>query len=117
MQNLGARLKYTEQYCMSIITAASCSLGSKPPHACIQGLTSQSVKGYHKNAHGMAANIHTLRIEKKPASSVKSSPVSGARKVVAVTSVFATVPKVHAPRVNNTYIPYIACDTQHSIYT
>ena len=25
-------------------------------------------------------------------------------------------PIAHAPRVNSTYIPYIACDTQHSIY-
>ena len=35
--------------------------------------------------------------------------------MVAVISVFSTVPKVHAPRINNTYIPYIACDTKCSI--
>ena len=50
-----------------------------------------------------------LRVENKPvspASSVKSSPVA----------CFAIVPKAHAPRINNTYILYIARDTQHSIY-
>ena len=61
MQNLGARLKYTEQYCMSNIIAAICSLGSKhcnAMHAYNSSLASQRVKGYHKNAHGMAAK-HT----------------------------------------------------------
>ena len=58
LQNLGAKLKYTEQYCMSNITiAASCSLG--PSTACMHtSLASQRVKGYHKNAHGIAAK-HT----------------------------------------------------------
>ena len=66
MQNFGARLKYTEQYCMSDIKyniAASCSLGSKHWHT---SLASQRVKGYHKNAHGTRQlSIH----EKKPLSS------------------------------------------------
>ena len=67
MQNLGTRLKYTEQYCMSNIVTASCSLGSKHQHT---SLASQRVKGYHKNAHGnWQLNIHTLRVEKKPLSS------------------------------------------------
>ena len=55
MQNLGARLKYTEQYCTSNIITASCSLGSKHCNAMHTSLASQRVKGYHKNAHGMVA--------------------------------------------------------------
>ena len=53
MQNLGARLKYTEQYCMSNIIAASCHLG--PSTAVHTSLASQRVKGYYKNAHSMTA--------------------------------------------------------------
>ena len=49
MQSFGARLKYTEQYCMHT------------------NLASQRVKGYHKYAHGnWQLSIHTLRVEKKP---------------------------------------------------
>ena len=67
MQSLGARLKYTEQYCMSNIIATH--LGpSTAAMPCMH--TSQKVKGYHKNTHGnWQLSIHTIRVEKKPLSS------------------------------------------------
>ena len=50
MQNFDARLKYTEQYCMSNTITASCSLGSKHYNAmhAHTSLAGQRVKGYHK---------------------------------------------------------------------
>ena len=94
--NLGAKLKYAEQYCtQSNSIAASCSLGSKHcmyvcMHTYIQAsLASQRVKGYHKNTHGMAVEHTLIYPEKKSlslASLVESSPVSWARKEVAATS-------------------------------
>ena len=75
----GARMKYTEQYCMSNTITAICSLGSKhcvAMHAYMDTkLASQRVKGYHKKAHGIwQLNIHILRVdhEKKQPSPSKA---------------------------------------------
>ena len=57
MQNLGTRVKYTEQYCMFNTITASCSLGSKHVlygHACMHTkLASQ------KEAHNIMAAKYT----------------------------------------------------------
>ena len=70
-QNLGARLRYTEQYCMSSIITAS-HLGASTAWSCIHvcrvKLASQRVKEYHKKAHAWHLNMHTVRVEKKPLS-------------------------------------------------
>ena len=71
--------------------------------------TSQRVKVYHKDTHGNWQL--SLRVEKKPLSSNDSQKLadglSGGIDAI-----------MHALRVNRrTYIPYIACNTQHSIYT
>ena len=58
--NLGARLKYTEQYCMFNIIAATCSLG--PSTACMHtSLASQRVKGTTRMHMARQLNIYTLR--------------------------------------------------------
>ena len=80
--NLGTRLKYTaEQYCMSNSTAAGCSLGPSTtmPYICISctSLATQRVKGYHKNAHGMAAKYILLELKRSHCNSmiIESSSV------------------------------------------
>ena len=65
MQNLGTRLKYTEQYCMHV-HCYRCKLlthlGPSTAMACMHtSLASQRVQGYHKNAHGMAAKHTYIR--------------------------------------------------------
>ena len=66
MQNLGARLEYTEQYHMSSIITASCSLGCKhcmAMHACIHAarrLASQSQRVPQRRHMAWQLNMHTL---------------------------------------------------------
>ena len=70
MQNIGARLKYTEQHRMSnIYITMQVATWVQALHT---SLASQRVKGYHKNAHGMAAKQSwkeaTVAVESLPAS-------------------------------------------------
>ena len=85
-QNLGARLKYSEQYCMSNIIT-SCLLGSKYcMHACMHTiLASQRVKGYYKNA--AAKHDTSLSLELKKAQLSEEGGGGDQRQ--------ATVPKAH----------------------
>ena len=75
-------------------------------HQCMHtSLANQRVKGYYKNAHGMAAKHMYIPLELKR---------SHYRCRWPALTIFATMPKVHVPRVINTYI---VRDTQCSIDT
>ena len=123
MQSLGVRLKYTEQSCMSniILISQLSYLGPNTAMPCMH--TSLAIKleseRYHKNVHGnWQLSIHTLRVETKPLSAHDCRKLaSGLSKegMVAMTRVndFATMPKMHAPRIiRRTYL-YSA---QHSTF-
>ena len=48
---------------------------------------------------------------------VENSPVDNGLREGGGSDQQLPCPIAHTRRVNSTYIPYIACDTQHSIYT
>ena len=117
-----ARLKYIERFCMSNNNNYHCQLLTwVQAMPCMHtSLASQRVIVTTRMHLAWQLNLELIRSHCHPMM-VKSLPADWAYRNIygergrwqqwPSLTIFATVPKAHAPRVNNTYILYIACDT------